>query len=576
MQSSRCAITLRGIGSYLHGARLDIRPLTILCGMNGSGKSTWFKAMNMLKASTGDELFPFRWSNDIELTNAFMQLELEMGERNKREYSFLKDESLHHDFGPPCTIGLEFEATQDLTLPQLEHNGIDLDAVRHPFLWWGQCARGTHFRIRLSHPTSAEDDLLVPSFYHLVELRLDDELAIRFFTSNHRSDRYTVECSAAFLPGLDAVPENRMIQIAECSRELTDVSPTDGVIDKADANAIVASAAQRIRELLKEVLTGYFYVSAIRQSHLYSNLVEAPTDENLDLQALIDARYVGAQGEATWRLERQFARNRLEPVPDTKPNDRAGNDPSLEEPASLEEYTSKWMKTLLQTKIIYADPKDYNPLLKAPFGGSPTGFLIDPRPLKQSSEFDGNYDEGDLWLLLHPCFEDAAQLPKQMSSGFHQLMPLIVQTGLMLQHEIMAVENPEVHLHPSLQLQVAEFLMLQANSGKWIIIETHSDLIIRRVIREILEEDIRIGQSKIGIYFASLKVDKSLVGLPGNRHGVKWEKGYHYSTLEPIKIDERTGRVANWPPGFMDDDVIESRRLLDVMYPPPDIVEDDE
>jgi len=36
------AITLRGIGSYLHGARLDIRPLMILCGTNGSGKSTWF------------------------------------------------------------------------------------------------------------------------------------------------------------------------------------------------------------------------------------------------------------------------------------------------------------------------------------------------------------------------------------------------------------------------------------------------------------------------------------------------------------------------------------------------------
>ena len=35
------AMTLRGLGPYLHGARLDIKPLTILCGENGSGKSTW-------------------------------------------------------------------------------------------------------------------------------------------------------------------------------------------------------------------------------------------------------------------------------------------------------------------------------------------------------------------------------------------------------------------------------------------------------------------------------------------------------------------------------------------------------
>ncbi|HEX3599070.1 MAG TPA: AAA family ATPase [Lacipirellulaceae bacterium] len=475
-------------------------------------------------------------------------MEADMGEHRKREYPFLTDQSLDRAFGPPCTIGLEFEAAQDFTLPQHEYD-IDVNDVRQPFLWSGYCERGTRFMIRLSHPTSAGDQSVVPGLYHLVELRLADELAIRFSTSDQRSDRYTVECSAAFLPGFAAAPEDRNIQIAECSRELTDVLPTDGVVDKADANAIVASAAQRIRELLKEVLTGYFYLSAIRQSHLYSQLEDATTDENLDLQALIGARHVGPQGEATWWLERKFAYNPMAPVIDSQ-----AREPTNETPL-FEEYVSRWSETLLQTSIDYSRP------LHSPWADSPIGFLIDPRPLPVEKEFTRTLDEGDLARLLHPCFENEPQLPKQMSSGFHQLMPLIVQTGLMRQHEIMAVENPEVHLHPRLQLQVAEFLMRQANFGKWIIIETHSDLIIRRVIREILEESIAIGQSKIGIYFAS--VDKS-------------EEGYHYSTLEPIKIDERTGRVANWPPGFMDDDVIESRRLLDVMYPPSDIAEDDE
>ena len=39
------AMTLRGLGPYLHGARLEIKPLTILCGENGSGKSTWIEAI---------------------------------------------------------------------------------------------------------------------------------------------------------------------------------------------------------------------------------------------------------------------------------------------------------------------------------------------------------------------------------------------------------------------------------------------------------------------------------------------------------------------------------------------------
>ena len=247
-----------------------------------------------------------------------------------------------------------------------------------------------------------------------------------------------------------------------------------GVVDEGDANAIVACTALRIRELLTEVLSGYFYVSAIRKMHPYSHLDEI--DPPFDSQNVIDSRYVGPQGEATWWLERQFAHNPMEPTLDTRPNDLAGNDPSLEE------YTSKWMRTLLQTEIKHSQV-DYSAWSGSPPEDSPTGFLIDARPLADENEFDRILEKGSLARLLHRCFEDEPQSPKQMSSGFHQLMPLIVQTGLMRQHEIMAVENPEVHLHPKLQLDVAEFLMRQAHSGKWMMIETHSDLIIRRVIR---------------------------------------------------------------------------------------------
>jgi predicted ATPase len=42
-------ITLHGIGSYYKPARLEIKPLTILCGTNGSGKSTWMKVLSTLK-----------------------------------------------------------------------------------------------------------------------------------------------------------------------------------------------------------------------------------------------------------------------------------------------------------------------------------------------------------------------------------------------------------------------------------------------------------------------------------------------------------------------------------------------
>ena len=59
------AMTLRGLGSYLHGARLEIRPLTILCGTNGSGKSTWFRMLRILQDSLERGTLPFSLEGDI-------------------------------------------------------------------------------------------------------------------------------------------------------------------------------------------------------------------------------------------------------------------------------------------------------------------------------------------------------------------------------------------------------------------------------------------------------------------------------------------------------------------------------
>ena len=75
--------------------------------------------------------------------------------------------------------------------------------------------------------------------------------------------------------------------------------------------------------------------------------------------------------------------------------------------------------------------------------------------------------------------------------------------------EVTAVENPEVHLHPGLQLRLIEFLPATGRRG---FIETHSDLVIRRLIRAIMPaQDVfvqsaepvnHLGQAAIGLQHA--------------------------------------------------------------------------
>src|SRR3954453_4600674 len=101
------AITLRGVGSYVQGSRLDIRPLTILSGINGSGKSTWFKSLAMLRRSLGQLLFAFDVNDASAFDVEFMNYSLYCRE-DLTEYEDANEEDR---FGPPASIGLEFTVT---------------------------------------------------------------------------------------------------------------------------------------------------------------------------------------------------------------------------------------------------------------------------------------------------------------------------------------------------------------------------------------------------------------------------------------------------------------------------------
>lgn len=69
----------------------------------------------------------------------------------------------------------------------------------------------------------------------------------------------------------------------------------------------------------------------------------------------------------------------------------------------------------------------------------------------------------------------------EVGSGIGQVLPVVAICLLSKPGEVVCIEEPEAHLHPSAQAYLADFLLAMAASGRQIIVETHSPNIIDRL-----------------------------------------------------------------------------------------------
>jgi energy-coupling factor transporter ATP-binding protein EcfA2 len=523
-------MTLRGIGSYFHGAELQLRPLTILCGKNGSGKSTWLKIIEVLQRSSQKGKLPFAFDvddtdcHDMQLANALLS--------NASLHELDKDPHSDARFGPLGTIGVRMSAIASGSLfdPPVTELPLASNHAAAKLLWTGSLEEGAQLRLRIAHASDGmceyHQDFVEIVFADKYVIRMERPMNIGTAREPNKAP-YVLQCSRAFFTaddGAEVVPVLRF-KAPGPGGSPWEIDPLGALPDRAVCEAFVTRCIELSRAILEPILEGIFRITAIRDQQVISSLDDSPlttiaelidqlgtplkgrkpngyTSEEL-IQMVRDrmnklvaderiaARYVGPHGESALSLWRSFS-----------------NTPSFAE------EVSRHLKALLTVAV--SDPPEI--------------------------------EETDLWRFTNPCLCQS-QGPAQLSSGFHQLMPIIVQAAVMRRGEILAIDNPEVHLHPSLQLDIAKFLIDQAIDGKTIIVETHSDLFIRRVIRAVLREEL--PQHALNIQFVSL------------RNGGKERR--QSSISEPLTIGE-DGRIRNWPQGFLDDDIKESRRLFEVMY----------
>lgn len=75
--------------------------------------------------------------------------------------------------------------------------------------------------------------------------------------------------------------------------------------------------------------------------------------------------------------------------------------------------------------------------------------------------------------------------PINTGFGLTQVLPLVVAAVSAKKGDLLLVENPEVHLHPSGQAAMGEFLGEAAAAGIQVLVETHSDHILNGVRRAV-------------------------------------------------------------------------------------------
>ncbi len=156
--------------------------------------------------------------------------------------------------------------------------------------------------------------------------------------------------------------------------------------------------------------------------------------------------------------------------------------------------------------------------------------------------FKTEYNQDIIYLNMNATPTDDTEVNiADVGFGVSQVLPIVLEGLRMGDGNTLLLEQPEIHLHPGLQMQLADYFIASALSKKNYIIETHSEHLINRFVRRIMEDDTGKIKDLIGVYFIELSADGAVV--------------------REVKIDEKAG-IVNWPDGFFDQASDEQEKIM--------------
>jgi predicted ATPase len=134
-------------------------------------------------------------------------------------------------------------------------------------------------------------------------------------------------------------------------------------------------------------------------------------------------------------------------------------------------------------------------------------------------------------VLVQKAPNSAKVLVTDVGFGVSQILPVLTICYYVPEGSTILMEQPEIHLHPSVQAGLADvFLDAVKNRNVQIILESHSEYLLRRFQRRIAED--KLHSTDAALYFCGIKDGQSL--------------------LTELEID-LFGNITNWPKDFFGD-----------------------
>lgn len=135
-------------------------------------------------------------------------------------------------------------------------------------------------------------------------------------------------------------------------------------------------------------------------------------------------------------------------------------------------------------------------------------------------------------VMVQKTPSSAKVLITDVGFGVSQILPVLALCYYAPEGSIILLEQPEIHLHPSVQSGLADVLIDAVKNRKvQIIVESHSEHLLRRLQRRIAEEEITPEET--ALYFC--------------------ETAAEGSTLTALNVD-LFGNITNWPKDFFGDE----------------------